>query len=115
MGQDIQYNNVNINITGRATASAMCFGAARSDYRGCDSVRVARLGSHAARGGRGGRSSANTMRVVVIAHDARAAVQLALRNNYYISAAPKILFIYMDVAPCTACGLIIKVSRRRGR
>ena len=39
------------------------------------SVGVGRLGSHAARGGRGGRSSARTMRAVAVAgsHDARVA------------------------------------------
>ena len=64
MGQDIQYNNV--NLPGRA---AVCLGshAARGDYGGCDFARVARLGSHAARGGRGDYGSARTMRVVIMA------------------------------------------------
>ena len=62
----------------------------------------------AVHGGRGGRSSACTMR-------AQREVQLALRNSYYISAAPQILFIYTAAAPCAASGLRIKVSRRRGQ
>ena len=88
----------------------MCLGlhAARGDYGGCVLARVSRLDSHAARGGRGGRSSARTMR-------AHWEVQLSLHNSYYISAAPQILFIYMAATPCAAGGLIIKVSRRRGR
>ena len=66
----------------------MCFGshAARGDYGGCDSARVPRLGSQDARGGRGGRSSACLMRVVVMAHARTMRMQreeqLALRNNY---------------------------------
>ena len=116
MGQDVQYNNV--NFPGRAAASAVRLGshAARGDYGGCDSARVAQPGSHAARGVRGGRSSASTMRVVIMARLARSAqreVQLALRNSYYISAAPQILFIYMAAAPSTADGLMVRFSRRR--
>ena len=33
-------------------------------------------------------------------------VQLALRYNYYISATPQILFIYMAAAPSAAGGLV---------
>ena len=61
--------------------------AACGDYGGCDSAGVARLGgSHAARGGRGGCSSARTM-------SAQREVQLVPHNNYYINAAPQILVI----------------------
>ena len=94
----------------------MCLGshAARGDYGGCVSARVARLGSHTARGGRVAVARLASMRVVVRTMRAQREVQLALRNSYYISAAPQILFIYM-AAPCAAGGLIIKVSRRRGQ
>ena len=68
MGKDILYNNM--NFPGRAAARAVCLGshAARGDYGGCDSARAAWLGSHVACGG---RSSASTMRVVVMARLAR--------------------------------------------
>ena len=71
MGEDIIYNNV--NFPGRAAARAVCLGShpARCDYGGCDSAKAARLGSHAAHGGRDGRSLASTMRVVVMARLAR--------------------------------------------
>ena len=70
-------------------------------------TRLEWLGSHAAHGGRGGRSSARTMR-------AKREMQLALRNNY-ISAAPQILFIYIAAAPSAAGGLIIRFIHRRSQ
>ena len=81
---------------------------------------MARLGSHAAHGGPGGRSSAriDARRGYGLARTMRTQweVQLELRNSYYyISAAPQILFIYMAATPCAAGGLIIKVSHRRGQ
>ena len=92
MGKDTLYNNM--NFPDRAAAVRVPrLAAARGDYGGCDSARVARLDSHDARGGYG---SARTMR-------AQREVQLAaLRNSYYVSAAPQILFIYMAAAPCAA-------------
>ena len=69
--------------------------AAHGDYGVCDSASV---GSNTERGGRdvcssaramcdgGGCGSARTMR-------AQREVQLAPRNNYYINAAPQIIFI----------------------
>ena len=45
--------------------------AARGDYGGCVSARVSWLDLHAARGGRGGRSLARTLRMVVMARLAR--------------------------------------------
>ena len=94
MGQDIQYNNV--KFPGRAAASAACLGshAARGDYRGCASAK----------------SGSDWLVVAVVVREVQ---QLALRNSYYISAAPQILCIYMDAAPCAAGGLIIKVGRHR--
>ena len=69
-------------------------------------------------------ASAHTLRVVIMeavtrlewlgrCACAQREVQLALRNNYDISAAPQILFIYMAAAPSTACSLIIRFGRRR--
>ena len=101
MGKDILYNNM--NFPDRAAARAVCLvsRAARGDYGGCDSTRAARLGSHAACGG---YCSARSMR-------AQREVQLALRNNYYISAAPrKYLFIRLP-----HWGLISFFRRRRGQ
>ena len=107
-----------MNFSDRAAARAVCLGshAAHGDYGGCDSARAARLGSHAERGGRGGRSLASTYarggyssaRPML----AQREVQLALRNNYYISAAPRknILFIRLPY-----WGLIGFFRRRRGQ
>ena len=101
---------------------AVCLGshAARGDYGGCDSARVAQPGSHAARGVRGGRSSASTMRVVIMARLARSAqreVQLALRNSYYISAAPQIykycLFTWSHHAPKVVLKLVAAEGNKR--
>ena len=67
MGKDTLYNNM--NVPDRAAAVRVPrLAAARGDYGGCDSAREVRLGSHTARGGRAGRSSAaKTMRVMVMA------------------------------------------------
>ena len=84
----------------------MCLGsqAARGDYGGCDSARAAWLGSHAERGGHSGYGSARTMR-------AQREVQLALRNNCYISdTTRKYLFIRLP-----HWGLISFSRRRRGQ
>ena len=102
MGRGILFNIR--NFPGRAARTY----ATRGDYGGCVSARVSRLGSHAARGGRVAVARLASMR-------AQREVQLALRNSYYICAAPQILFIYMAAAPCAAGGLLIKVSRRRGQ
>ena len=92
------YQFIRISLTEQVEAAscAVCLGshAARGDYGDGDSASVARLGSHAARGGRGGCSSARTMcgggnglaRTMRVQRE----VQLAPRNNYYISAAPQI-------------------------
>ena len=71
MGRDIIYNN--IHFPDRAAGKEQCAHAVSGDYGGCDSARAAWLGSHAARGGHGGRSSGSTMRVVVVARLARCA------------------------------------------
>ena len=63
---------------------------------------VPRLNSHDARGGCG---SARTMRVQE--------VQLAPRHNYYIGAAPRIMFIYMAAALSAAGFFLNRFSRRR--
>ena len=63
MGQVIYYYITHISLTEQQ--HAVCL-AARGDYGGGDSARVDWLGMHAASGGRGGRSSASTMRVVVM-------------------------------------------------
>ena len=57
-----------MNFPDRATARAVC------------------LGSHAARGDYGGYNSAIAARLSL---RAQREVQLALRSNYYISAAPR--------------------------
>ena len=71
------------------------------EYGGCDSARVARLGSHAAHGGRGGSSSASLMRVVVMARLARCACsgRCSWRLATIIIGAPTLnMSIYMAAA-----------------
>ena len=64
---------------------------------------VAWLGSHAACGGRGGRSSASTMREVVMARLARRArsgrCSWRFATIIILNPHPKILCIYMAAAP----------------
>ena len=76
MGQDILYNN--INFPDRAASNRA---ASTRTLRVVAVVVVARLSD-----ARSGCGSARTMR-------AQREVQLALRNNYYISRAPQILYI----------------------